>query len=101
MTTNPARTAPRLSTDADTSPSPMPTRRGWENKIREYADREGIEIGRSKAQRIALKIQKRAERMQYVDPDDLVRYVLTYKDPTGEEAVGYKKSPRPWPASRT
>lgn len=85
--TNPAPTAPRLSPDDDTAPVVMPTLRGWENKIREYADREGISIGRSKAQRIALKIHKRAARMQYVDPDDLIRYVLTYSDPTGETAV--------------
>lgn len=82
-----APTAPRLSTDADTANFAMPTLRGWENKIREYAEREGLEIGRSKAQRIALKIHKRAARMQYVDPDDLIRYVLTYSDPTGETAV--------------
>lgn len=25
--------------------------------------------------------------MQYVDPDDLLRYVLTYADPTGETAI--------------
>lgn len=92
--TLPAPTAPRLSTDADTAPVAMPTLRGWENKVREYADREGILIGRSKAQRIALKISKRAARMQYVDPDDLVRLVLQHPDVTGEEAVGlYVRQP--------
>lgn len=25
--------------------------------------------------------------MQYVDPDDLLRHVLTYADPTGETAI--------------
>lgn len=92
--TNPAPTAPRLSTDADTTPTVMPTLRGWETKIREYADREGISIGRSKAQRIALKIHKRSARMQYVDPDDLIRKVLQHTDVTGEEAVGlYVRQP--------
>lgn len=63
------------------------TRTGWEQRIREFADDHGIELGRSKAQRLALKIHKRAESMQHVDPDDLLRAVLDYKDPTGDTAV--------------
>lgn len=63
------------------------TRTGWEQHIREFADEHGIELGRSKAQRLALKIHKRAQSMQHVNPDDLIRSTLDYKDPTGDAAV--------------
>lgn len=66
----------------------MPTTRtGWEQRIREFADEHGINLGRSKAQRLALRIHKRAEGMWSVDPDDLIRSTLNYQDPTGDTAV--------------
>jgi hypothetical protein len=60
---------------------------GWEQRIRTFADEHGIELGRSKAQRLALRVHKRAESMQRVEPDDLIRSTLDYKDPTGDTAV--------------
>jgi len=63
------------------------TRTGWEQRIREFADEHGIELGRSKAQRLALRMHKQAENMWHVDPDDLIRSTLDYKDPTGDTAV--------------
>ncbi|MFE4466086.1 hypothetical protein ACFRCR_13305 [Oerskovia sp. NPDC056781] len=60
---------------------------GWERRIRTFAGDHGIDLGRSKTQRLALRIQRRAEQMQHVDPDDLLRSVLGYRDPTGEAAV--------------
>jgi len=63
------------------------TRTGWEGRIRAFADENGIDLGRSRTQRLALKIHQRAEQMQHVDPDDLLRSTLGYHDPTGETAV--------------
>ncbi|MFF3065945.1 hypothetical protein ACFVQ3_15470 [Oerskovia sp. NPDC057915] len=65
------------------------TRTGWERRIREFADENGIDLGRSKTQRLALTIHRRAEQMQHVDPDNLVRSTLGYLDPTGEAAVSH------------
>ncbi|GAA3209396.1 hypothetical protein ACFP63_11120 [Oerskovia jenensis] len=63
------------------------TRTGWEQRIRTFAAENSIDLGRSRTQRLALKIHRRAEQMQHVDPDDLLRSVLGYHDPTGETAV--------------
>lgn len=74
----------------------MPTNLiGWERRIRAFAAEHDLEIGNSKTQRLALKVHKRAQRMQDVDPDDLIRSVLDYKDPTGETAVANVMDPRP------
>jgi hypothetical protein len=60
---------------------------GWERRIQTFAGDNGVDLGRSKTQRLALRIHRRAEQMQHVDPDDLLRSVLGYRDPTGETAV--------------
>jgi len=52
-----------------------------------YHDATGREISTRQVKNLAAKIAKRAARMQYVNPDDLIRYVLDYRDETGEEAV--------------
>jgi len=63
----------------------MLTITGWEKRIEAHP--EAAHLSRGQRQRLALKIAKRAERMQYVDPDDLIRSILCYADPTGEHAV--------------
>lgn len=63
----------------------MLTLTGWEKRIEAHP--EAAHLSRGQRQRLALKIAKRAERAQYVDPDDLIRSVLCYQDPTGERAV--------------
>ena len=63
----------------------MLTLTGWERRIEAHPDAQ--HLSRGQRQRLALKIAKRAARMQDVDPDDLIRSVLDYKDPTGETAV--------------
>ena len=63
------------------------TQTGWARRIVAYHDARGCEISARRVKNLAAKIAKRAARMQFVDPDDLIRYVLTYRDETGEEAV--------------
>lgn len=63
----------------------MLTLTGWEHRIAEHPNAQHLSRGQQR--RLALKIAKRAERMQDVDPDDLLRAVLDYADPTGETAV--------------
>lgn len=65
----------------------MLTLTGWERKIQTHLDETHEYRSRGQIQRLALKIAKRAARMQDVDPDDLIRSVLTYSDPTGDIAV--------------
>lgn len=64
----------------------MLTLTGWERRIQAHLDDTHEYRSRGQVQRLAIKIAKRAARMQEVDPDDLIRSVLTYKDPTGDEA---------------
>lgn len=63
------------------------TQTGWARRIVAYHDARGLEISARRVKNLAAKIAKRAQRMQYVNPDDLIRYVLDYRDETGEEAV--------------
>lgn len=70
----------------------MPTITGWEKAIAAHPAPFAtwptvVALSRGQRQRLALKIAKRAARMQDYDPDDLIRSVLTYADPTGETAV--------------
>ncbi len=60
---------------------------GWVRRIREYCATTGRTLSVRQTKNLAGRIAKRAARMQYVNPDDLIRYCLTYADPTGEEAV--------------
>ena len=66
---------------------PAITLLGWKSRILMYCAEHGIEKSESAARRLAAKIARRAERMQRVDPDDLIRTVINYADPTGEDAV--------------
>lgn len=63
----------------------MLTLTGWEKRIAAHPDAAHLSKGQQR--RLALKIAKRAERMLDVDPDDLIRSVLDYADPTGDTAV--------------
>lgn len=65
----------------------MLTLTGWERAIAAHPDPEAQRLSKGQVQRLALKIAKRAAKMQDVDSDDLIRSVLTYTDPTGDEAV--------------
>lgn len=85
MTAAKPSTAPRFATDADIPVVGAPTLTGWERRIQEHPN--SSHLSRGQIQRLARKIHKRAQSMQYVDPDDLLRYVLTYADPTGETAI--------------
>lgn len=60
---------------------------GWKRRIVAFCDERGIEKTPRQVKNLASKIHLRAERMQNVDPDDLLRSVLDYQDPTGDEAV--------------
>ena len=64
-----------------------PTLTGWKQRITEFCDERGIVKSDSAVRRLAAKIHKRAQVMQEMDPDDLIRSVLCYSDPTGERAV--------------
>ena len=75
----PAQTPPEISVPKSQT--------GWVRKIREYCVEHDKHLSVRQTKNLAGKIAKRAARMQYVDPDELIRYVLTYADPTGEEAV--------------
>ena len=56
---------------------------GYEKRITEYAASHGHEIGRSKAQRLALKLCKRQARMTDLD----LERILTHSDPTPKQAI--------------
>lgn len=60
---------------------------GWENRTRDFADAHNLPLSRGQIKHTALKIHKRAASMQHVDPDDLIRMILDYKDDVGEEAI--------------
>lgn len=66
---------------------PAITLTGWEKRIKAHLEKTQQHRSRSAIQRLAMKVSKRAAKMQRVDPDELIRYCLTYQDPTGEEAV--------------
>jgi len=58
------------------------TATGYEKRITEYAAAHGHEIGRSKAQRLALKLCKRQARMTDLD----LERIFCHNDPTPREA---------------
>jgi hypothetical protein len=58
------------------------TTTGYEKRITEYAAVHGYEIGRSKAQRLALKLCKRQARMTDLD----LERIFTHSDPTPKQA---------------
>ncbi|WXW93174.1 hypothetical protein SEA_BRAYBEAST_38 [Arthrobacter phage BrayBeast] len=58
------------------------TTTGYEKRITEYAAAHGHEIGRSKAQRLALKLCKRQARMTDLD----LERIFVHSDPTPREA---------------
>lgn len=58
------------------------TTTGYEKRITEYAAANGHEIGRSKAQRLALKLCKRQARMTDLE----LERILTHSDPTPKQA---------------
>ena len=60
---------------------------GWKRRIDAFCEERGIEKNVRQVKNLASKIHLRAERMQFVDPDDLIRSFLDYQDPTGELAV--------------
>lgn len=66
---------------------PEITLTGWEKRIVAHLDATGEYRSRGQVKSLARKIARRAERMQHVDPDDLIRKVIHYADPTGEDAV--------------
>lgn len=66
---------------------PEITLTGWKCRIATFCAERGIDKSAGQIERLAIKIAKRAERMQDVDPDDLIRKILDYSDPTGELAV--------------
>jgi hypothetical protein len=55
---------------------------GYEKRIREYADTHGHDIGRSKVQRLALRLCKRQARMTDLD----LERIFVHSDPTPKEA---------------
>lgn len=61
--------------------------RGWKERIEAHLDEHHMYRSTGQIKALAYRIAKRAARMQYVNPDDLIRYVLDYRDETGEEAV--------------
>jgi hypothetical protein len=69
------------------SESAMPSIRGWKERITTYCEERGIVRSQGQVKALAYRIAKRAAKMQYVDPDELIRYCLDYLDPTGEQAV--------------
>lgn len=60
---------------------------GWARRIASFCDQHHIYRSNRQIKNLAGAIARRAERMQYVDPDTLIRSALCYADPTGEEAV--------------
>lgn len=62
----------------------MPTLTGWERRIEEYASEHGLDLSRSKVQRIALRVDKRHRLYREFDFDAYM--TITYADPVGEEA---------------
>ena len=54
------------------------TATGYEKRITEYAAANGHEIGRSKAQRLAIKLCKRQARMTDLD----LERIFAHSDPT-------------------
>lgn len=68
---------------------------GWKRRITDYCADHGIDKTPRQVKNLASKIHLRAERLQSFDPDDLLRSVLDYQDPTGETAVANVMDPRP------
>ena len=66
----------------------MPGITGFEKRIRAYADEHFIPLSRSKAQRLALRIAKRAQAMQELfDFERELRILGIASDPTARDAV--------------
>jgi len=62
---------------------PETTLTGWKHRIADYAEANGIPLGSSKVQRLAIRINKRFER--YNDCD--LGRILQHSDPTADQAV--------------
>ena len=62
---------------------PETTLTGWKHRIADYAAVNGIPLGSSKVQRLAIRINKRFER--YNDCD--LGRILQHSDPTADQAV--------------
>lgn len=60
---------------------------GWVHQIRNYCESTGTIKSQRQIKNLAAIIHQRAESMQVVDADDLIRSVICYSDPTGETAV--------------
>lgn len=73
-------------------PETTPTATAYEKRIRDFAAEKGVEMSRSKAQRLALRLVKRITAGFEVDVE---QYVLDYWDETGETAVANVMDPRP------
>lgn len=73
-------------------PETTPTATAYEKRIRDFAAEKGIEMSRSKTQRLALRLVKRITAGFEVDVE---QYVLDYWDETGETAVANVMDPRP------
>lgn len=65
-------------------PETTPTATAYEKRIAEFVARQGVEMSRSKTQRLAGRLLKRITAGFEVD---LEQYVLDYWDETGELAV--------------
>lgn len=65
-------------------PEITPTTTAYEKRIRDFAVEKGVEMSRSKSQRLALRLVKRITAGFEVDVE---QYVLDYWDETGETAV--------------
>lgn len=70
---------------------------GWKRRISAYCAEHGIDKTPRQVKNLASKIHLRAERLQSFDPEDLLRAVLDYQDPTGETAVANVMDPDPEP----
>lgn len=73
-------------------PETILTTTAYEKRIRDFAAEKGVEMSRSKAQRLALRLVKRVAAGFEVDVE---QYVLDYWDETGETAVANVMDPRP------
>ena len=62
---------------------PETTLTGWKHRIASYAADNGIPLGASKVQRLAIRINKRFE--QYNDCD--LGRILQHSDPTADTAI--------------
>lgn len=68
---------------------PENTLAGWENQIRDYADRNSLSLDRTTVRRAAKTINRNFESSNALTltGDELIARVLQHSDPTGEEAA--------------